>query len=108
MKDIKGIIVLEEASLLNNNTYKIPSICKYLITVNEIDGLIELLKYLRNNNIKYFILGAGSNVVLGDYFDGAVIKLNGLNYVNINDLDVVVGAGTMIDRKSTRLNSSHS
>ena len=37
MKDIKGIIVLEEASLLNNNTYKIPSICKYLITVNEID-----------------------------------------------------------------------
>ena len=77
MKDIKGIIVLEEASLLNNNTYKIPSICKYLITVNEIDGLIELLKYLRNNNIKYFILGAGSNVVLGDYFDGAVIKLNG-------------------------------
>lgn len=96
MKDIKGIIVLEEASLLNNNTYKIPSICKYLITVNEIDGLIELLKYLRNNNIKYFILGAGSNVVLGDYFDGAVIKLNGLNYVNINDLDVVVGAGTMM------------
>lgn len=98
MKDIKGIIVLEEASLLNNNTYKIPSICKYLITVNEIDGLIELLKYLRNNNIKYFILGAGSNVVLGDYFDGAVIKLNGLNYVNINDLDVVVGAGTMMGR----------
>ncbi|MCX4254893.1 MAG: UDP-N-acetylmuramate dehydrogenase [Bacilli bacterium] len=98
MKDIKGIIVLEEASLLNNNTYKIPSICKYLITVNEIDGLIELLKYLRNNNIKYFILGAGSNVVLGDYFDGAVIKLNGLNYVNINDLDVVVGAGTMMGK----------
>lgn len=98
MKDIKGIIVLEEASLLNNNTYKIPSICKYLITVNEIDGLIELLKYLRNNNIKYFILGAGSNVVLDDYFDGAVIKLNGLNYVNINDLDVVVGAGTMMGR----------
>lgn len=98
MKDINGIIVLEEASLLNNNTYKIPSICKYLITVNEIDGLIELLKYLRNNNIKYFILGAGSNVVLGDYFDGAVIKLNGLNYVNINDLDVVVGAGTMMGR----------
>ena len=84
--------------MLNNNTYKIPSICKYLITVNEIDGLIELLKYLRNNNIKYFILGAGSNVVLGDYFDGAVIKLNGLNYVNINDLDVVVGAGTMMGR----------
>ena len=84
--------------MLKNNTYKIPSICKHLITVNEIDGLIELLKYLRNKNIKYFILGVGSNVVLGDYFDGAVIKLNGLNYVNINDLDVVVGAGTMMGR----------
>ncbi|MCI9281523.1 MAG: UDP-N-acetylmuramate dehydrogenase, partial [Bacilli bacterium] len=68
----------------------------YLIEVSSIEGLIDLIKYLKEKNIDFMILGNGSNVILDDYFKGAIIKLSGFDYVNINNKKVVVGAGTMM------------
>ncbi len=96
MNDVKDVIVKENVSLKNYNTYKVESKAKYLISVNNIDALINILRVLKEQNIEYFILGAGSNVILDDYFLGAIIKLDGLNYIEINDLEVLVGAGTMM------------
>lgn len=96
MNNIKGIKVTKNASLKNYNTYKIESICDYLIEISNIESLIEVLKYLQKNNIDYMILGNGSNVILDDYFKGAIIKLTGLSYVNIDKKTVQVGAGTMM------------
>ena len=101
MNNIKGITVEENALLNNLNTYKIASKAKYLIKVDTIESLIELLKYLKENKIKFFILGAGSNVILDEYFDGAIIKLKGLNYVHIKDNLVTTGAGTMMVKLAT-------
>lgn len=98
MKNIKGISIEENVSLKNLNTYKIESKAKYLIKILSIDSLIETLNYLKNNNIKYFILGAGSNIILDDYFDGAIVKLDGLNHVLVNELIVTAGSGAMMGR----------
>jgi len=98
MRSIKGISIEENVSLKNLNTYKIDSKAKYLIKILSVEGLIDTLNYLNNNSIKYFILGAGSNVILDEYFDGVIIKLDGLNYVNINDLTVTCGSGVMMGR----------
>lgn len=98
MKNIKDIKVLKDVSLKNYNTYKIDARSDYLIEVISIDGLRELLKYLKDNNISYMILGNGSNVILDDYFKGVIIKLSGLNYVNIDKNVVTVGAGTMMGK----------
>ena len=96
MKEIKGIIVKENASLKNLNTYKLESKAKYLIQVETLDGLINVLKYLKENKIKCFILGAGSNIVIDEYFDGAVIKLCGLKNINIDHDMITCGAGSMM------------
>lgn len=96
MENIKDIKVLKDVSLKNYNTYKIDAKSDYLIEVSSIDGLKDLLKYLKDNNTKFMILGNGSNVILDDYFNGAIIKLSGFNYVNIDKKSVVVGAGTMM------------
>lgn len=96
MNDVKDAIVKENVSLKNYNTYKIESKTKYLILVDTIEALFNILSILNKKNIKYFILGAGSNVILGDYFDGAIIKLNGLNYIKIENEEVHVGAGAMM------------
>lgn len=100
MENINGIKVLKDVSLKNYNTYKINAKCDYLIEILKIEGLIEVLEYLKNNNISFMILGNGSNVILDDYFKGAIIKLNGLDYVNIKENMVVVGAGTMMGKLS--------
>lgn len=96
MNEIKGISIIENASLKNLNTYKIESSAKYLIRVETIDGLMNILKYLKEQNIKYFILGAGSNIVIDDYFDGAIIKLDGLNKVIVNEQEITAEAGAMM------------
>ena len=96
MNEIKGISIIENASLKNLNTYKIESSAKYLIRVENLEGLINILKYLKKHKIKYFILGAGSNIVIDDYFDGAIIKLGGLKRVMVNDKVVTAEAGAMM------------
>lgn len=100
MENIKDIIVLKDVSLKNYNTYKIEAKCDYLVETLSVSGLIELLNYLRDNNLSYMVLGNGSNVILDDYFKGVIIKLKGLNYVNINNKCATVGASTMMSKLS--------
>ena len=96
MENIKDISIIKDVNLKNYNTYKIEAKCDYLVDVLSIQGLIDLLAYLKNNNISYMILGNGSNVILDNYFKGVIIKLSGLNYVNISKNTVSVGAGAMM------------
>lgn len=107
MREIKGISIIENASLKNLNTYKIESKAKYLIKIETLQGLIDLLKYLKENKIKYFILGAGSNIVIDDYFDGAVIKLEGLNKISVRQTEITCESGAMMGALScTSMNHS--
>jgi len=64
MKNIQDVIIKENVSLKNLNTYRLESHAKYLALVSSIRGLQELLTYLKSATIPYFILGAGSNVIL--------------------------------------------
>lgn len=66
----------ENYNLKDYNTYKIDSICKYFIVVNDVEKLRKLIKYLKDNKIKYFVIGNGSNVILPPYYAGIVIKLD--------------------------------
>ena len=76
----------EEVSLKPYNTYRIDIKAKYLIFPKNKDELLKILKYLKQNNIKYLVLGNGSNIILTmDYYDGVIIKLDFLNNININN-----------------------
>lgn len=95
--------VTENASLKNYNTYRIGGVAKLLISPNSIKDLISVIQILDNENFQYFILGNGSNVVLsGKKFEGAVIKLNKLNGIEINpDKEMAYAeAGVLLPRLS--------
>ncbi len=75
----------EHASLKKHNTYRVEGTAKYLIFPNSITDLSNVLKVLREKNIKFVILGNGSNIVLNDKeYDGAIIKLDKLNGIDVN------------------------
>lgn len=79
-------VVLENVSLRDFNTYKIGGIARYIVKPNSVENLIKLIGYLDEENIKYFVLGRGSNVILPDEdFEGVIILLDDLNKVNIID-----------------------
>ena len=89
----------EDASLKRYNTYRIDLKCKYLIFPGTVLELSELLKYLSENQVKYIVLGNGSNVIFScEYYDGVVILLNKLNHISIKGTTVEVGAGYSLQK----------
>ena len=83
-------------SLQKYNTYRLDVKCDYLIYPKDVEELIKLLKYLKENNINYFILGSGSNIILAKPYFEVVIKLDRLNKIEINDNIVIAEAGTSL------------
>ena len=90
-------IVLENISLKDYNTYKIGGIARYVVKPNDVNTLINLINYCKVENIKYKVLGKGSNVILPDEnFDGVIILLDNLNNLNIKDNIVEVESGIVL------------
>jgi len=89
--------VLEQVSLKDYNSFKIGGKCKYLVKPYDIEHLIDLIDYLKSNNIKYYILGNGTNVILDDnYFDGVIIKLDNLKSIHYDGNIVTCQSGVML------------
>ena len=93
---IKNYEYYKDISLKKYNTYRLDVKCGYLIYPNAVEELINLLKYLKENNINYFILGGGSNIILAKPYFDVVIKLDKLNNIEIKDNIVIVGAGVSL------------
>ena len=92
--DKHNIEYKEKASLKKYNTYKIDAISDYIVFPKNEEELIIILKELKNNEIRYLILGNGSNVIFSKpNFNGVIIKLDKFNMVEYNDTLVQAGAG---------------
>lgn len=86
--------ILENVDMKKYTTYKAGGNARLLIMPKNIEDLIKLLKYIKDNKIKYKILGKGSNVLFGDeLYDGIIIKLDELKNIEIEDNVIKVGAG---------------
>lgn len=93
IKNMNIGLVYENIDLKKYTTYKVGGTGRLLVIPDTTEKLIELLNYLKENNIKYKIIGNGSNLIFVNDYDGVIIKLDKLNNVQINDNEVVVGAG---------------
>ena len=100
IKDLQNFgKVLESVSLKNYNTYKIGGLAKYLIHPSDKENLIALIKYLKENEIKFFVLGNGSNLIFSDnLYDGVIIKLDNLNKISFDGTKVIAEAGVMLPK----------
>lgn len=97
-----------DEELKNHTTYRVGGPCSYYITPSSIDSLVLLLKYLKDNNIKYKVLGNGSNVIVSSKkFDGAIINLNKLNNVKIDEETIYVEAGCPVIKLSNYCANNH-
>lgn len=96
---------LENESLKKYNTYKLDCYCKIIIFPSNIEQLIESLKIIKKNNFKWFVLGNGSNIILPNYYDGVIIKLDNLNKCVINDNMIYVESGYMLNKLANELSN---
>lgn len=92
--NLNNIEYLENVSLKKYNTYRIDTICKYLTFPKNKEELIKIIKELKKQGIKYYILGNGSNIILSmNYYDGVIIKLSRLNKITYHNNIVTAEAG---------------
>lgn len=94
IKKLKVGKVIENIDLKKYTTYKAGGIGRVLVIPKDIESLQKLFNYINKNNIKYKMLGLGSNLIFGDdIYEGILIKLDEFNDVNINGTTIRVGAG---------------
>ena len=99
--DNLNITYKEEISLKNYNTYRLNTIAKFLVFPKTIEELKKILIFLKDNNIKYYLLGNGSNVIFSmEYYDGVIIKLDNLNRITYNNTTVTAEAGCLLIKLS--------
>ena len=79
-----------------SNSLKIDSTARFYIEVNEQDELIDLYKFINKNEIKYLVLGEGTNLVPPDFFDGIVIKPN-FNEVLHDSNNKIINVGASVN-----------
>ena len=84
---------VETIKLKDYTTYRVGGMTT-LISPKNTECLITILKLLRANEIKYKILGNGSNLIFNNCgYDGVVIKLDEFNSLDIKGNVIKVGAG---------------
>lgn len=97
----------KDVKLSNYTSYKVGGIARLMVFPKTEEKLILLLKKLNGMNIKYKVLGLGSNVIFSDKtYDGVIIKLDLFNNVKIEDTIITAGAGASLIKLSYKaLNS---
>ncbi len=94
----------ENISLKKYNTLGIGNIAKYLYEPTSFNDLKDALKYYKDNNIKYFVVGNGSNIIFPDNdFDGVLITLKKLNNITINNNVLEVEGGVLLPHLNKHL-----
>ncbi len=89
--------LLKDVELDKYNTLGIKAITKYFYMPDDATDLIEKISLFEKENLKYFILGNGSNVILDDsYFDGVIISMKGLKKFEINNGVLTAESGVML------------
>ncbi|MFH1193631.1 MAG: UDP-N-acetylmuramate dehydrogenase [bacterium] len=87
------IDIKENESLSKYTTFHLGGVAKYFVVVKTEEELREALDFAVKNNLRYFILGGGSNLLFGDEgFDGLVIKIFFME-IEIGEDWVSAGAG---------------
>ena len=96
--------VIEDYILKEHTTYKVGGKAICAVIPEDEKKLITLLSYLRENKIKYKVLGNGSNVIFNDSgYNGVIVKLDNFNYLNIINNKIIVGAGYPLNKLALRV-----
>lgn len=85
---------MKNINLKNYNSYKLKCIAQEFYMPKNLNELKEILNYIKINNLKFKIIGNGTNIIFkNNYYDGVIIKLNNFNNLSIENNIITVGSG---------------
>lgn len=76
--------LIKNENMAKHTTFKIGGNAKYFINVSKISEISYIQNLCQKYNISYFVLGAGSNLlVLDEGYDGVIISMQNFNKIKI-------------------------
>ena len=88
--------VEKDILLKEYTTFKIGGKADYFYAAKSYTSLIKAMEEAKQNNLPFFVLGNGSNILVSDAgFRGLVIKME-INELDKNGLEITAGAGVTI------------
>ena len=96
-------IVKYDEPLKNHTTFKIGGNCIALIEPREVSDIVETIKICRENSIKFFVIGNGSNLLVPDEgYNGVIIKLKGeFSTIQVEGEYLIVNSGAKLSEVYT-------
>ena len=93
-KIFKGKISLNEP-LAPYTTFKIGGVADYFVEPGDAEDVINILKYIVKQNIPFYVLGNGSNILISDEgIRGVVLNMiTGFSYLKHEDDLIICGSG---------------
>ena len=94
LRKLKVGKVVSNPKMSDYTTYKVGGEAIALVYPTDINNLIKLINFLKENLVNFKILGNGSNLIFKDEgYDGVLIRLTEFDKLDVNDTVVTVGAG---------------
>lgn len=95
--------VLENEPLAKHTTIKIGGPADIYIEPNSTNSLCKAIEIIKDNNVKWTVIGRGSNLLVADKgIEGVVIKLGaGMDDFDLNGEILTVGGGCSVIRLAT-------
>lgn len=96
-------IVRYDEPLKNHTTFKIGGNCIALIEPREVSDIVETMKICRENSIKFFVIGNGSNLLVPDEgYNGVIIKLKSeFSTIQVEGEYLIVNSGAKLSEVYT-------
>lgn len=100
----EGIALLNEP-MTKHTCFKIGGPADLMIRPQTQEQLVTALKLLKGQNLPYFVMGNGSNLLVGDKgYRGVIIKIaDAFDYVTFNEQEVIAGGGILLSSLSKKI-----
>lgn len=90
--------LIAEADLSEYTTFKFGGKCRLMIDIDSAESTAEILRYIRANDVKYAVIGRGSNIIASDEgFDGVIMHFgSGFSGISVNGTSITAQSGAML------------
>lgn len=95
--------ILFDEPMSRHTTFRVGGAAKCLIKVNNKEQMKKLIPYLHMTGQNFFILGNGSNLLVGDKgYSGILVKLgDGMESVTVEGERMKISAGTLLSKAAS-------
>ena len=95
--------ILFDEPMSRHTTFRVGGAAKCLIKVNNKEQMKKLIPYLHMTGQNFFILGNGSNLLVGDKgYSGILVKLGeGMESVTVEGERMKISAGTLLSKEAS-------